>query len=201
MTGIRQTEETYIIHSIKDKMKKILFVIGSTRSRSFNRQVAGYVKSLLDGQAEVSCLDYAEVPFINQDTEFPTPEPVARVRQTVMAADALWVFTPEYNCSYPGIVKNLFDWLSRPMQPNDFTTPTAISGKKVAITGIGGKFFTKGSREKLTELLTFIGAEVMENTVGLRADVDAWTTGTVTIDDEQKQLLSNQKDDFLAFIG
>ena len=31
-------------------MKKVLFVVGSLRKQSFNRQVSDYVKSLLDGK-------------------------------------------------------------------------------------------------------------------------------------------------------
>jgi NAD(P)H-dependent FMN reductase len=37
-------------------------------------------------------LDYADLPFLNQDIEFPTPEPVRRVREAVKAADGIWFF-------------------------------------------------------------------------------------------------------------
>lgn len=181
-------------------MKKILFIIGSNRAQSFNRQVAKYVESILDGQAEVNWLDFAEVPFLNQDKEFPTPETVANVRHAIKVADAIWVFTPEYNQSYPGLVKNLFDWLSRPEKPNDFESPTTIVNIKTAITGIGGRGYTQGSRDKLATLLQHIGAQVMEPTIGLRADRDAWITNILTLDEEQKQLLDKQKEDFLKFI-
>ena len=182
-------------------MKKILFILGSQRKQSFNKQVAEYVEAQLQGKAEVSYLDYANVPFINQDIEFPAPPMVARVRETVKAADALWVFTPEYNFSYPGRVKNLFDWLSRPLEPNNYDIPTPIKEKKVAITGDGGKFMTKGCREKLTELLKFIGADVMEQTVGLSIDLNAWGTNKLTFDKEQMVQLAEQIDNFLKFIA
>ena len=180
-------------------MKKVLFVVGSLRKQSFNRQVSDYVKSLLDGKVQVSELDYADMPFVNQDIEFPTPASVARVRKQVMEADAIWVFTPEYNYSYPPVVKNLFDWLSRPMtQERD--SATAIRGRKVAVTGIGGKNNTKDCREKLTLLLQFIGAEVMENQVGLAVNVEAWTSDKVVLDDSQKAELQQQVADFLDFV-
>lgn len=181
-------------------MKKILFVVGSTRRQSFNRQVADYVCELLKGRAEVSCLDYADVPFFNQDIESPAPEPITRVREAVKAADALWVFTPEYNYSYPGIVKNLFDWLSRPLMSGDYETPTVIRGKHVALTGIGGAGKTSECREKLGELLTFIGVEVAEPSLGLRVDMEAWTTNRLTLDEEQKTQLAEQVDSFLDLL-
>ena len=116
-----------------------------------------------------------------------------------MEADAIWVFTPEYNYSYPPVVKNLFDWLSRPMtQERD--SATAIRGRKVAVTGIGGKNKTKDCREKLTSLLQFIGAEVMENQVGLAVNVEAWTSAKVVLDDSQKSELLQQVTDFLGFV-
>ena len=85
---------------------------------------------MIGSQAEVTYLDYSDVPLINQDIEFPEPEAVSRLRATVKEADGIWVFTPEYNFSYPGHVKNLFDWLSRPLVAGDYETPTVINGKK-----------------------------------------------------------------------
>lgn len=182
-------------------MKKILFILGSNRTQSFNRQVAGHVAAGLNGRAEVEWLDYKSLTFINQDEEFPTPPEVARVREAVMASDGLWVFTPEYNYSYPAIVKNLFDWLSRPVNPGDYTTPTAITGKKVTITGIGGKAKIQGCREKLRELLNCIGASPMAQTLGLQAADEAWLNNKVILDDDQKQELAQQQEAFLAFIS
>ena len=43
---------------------------------------------MIGTQAEVTYLDYSDVPLINQDIEFPEPEAVGRLRATVKAADA-----------------------------------------------------------------------------------------------------------------
>ncbi|MBQ9637140.1 MAG: NAD(P)H-dependent oxidoreductase [Prevotella sp.] len=48
---------------------------------------------------------YADLPWKDLDNEFPAPAAVARVRREITAADGLWIFTPEYNFSYPGHVK------------------------------------------------------------------------------------------------
>ncbi|MGN1219778.1 MAG: NADPH-dependent FMN reductase, partial [Candidatus Cryptobacteroides sp.] len=56
-------------------------------------------------------LDYSALPMMDQDIEFPAPDEVSKVREKVAEADALWIFSPEYNYSYPGHLKNLIDWL------------------------------------------------------------------------------------------
>ena len=92
-------------------MKKILFIIGSLRAKSFNRQLANEAMKIIGDRAEVSELNFNDLPRLNQDIENPEPMVVARIRKTVSEADAIWIFTPEYNLSYPGHLKNLLDWL------------------------------------------------------------------------------------------
>ncbi len=167
-------------------MKKILFVIGSLRVKSFNRQVANVAKEMIGSRAEVQELDYSDLPLLNQDIEQPEPVAVARIRKAVKEADALWVFTPEYNMSYPGHLKNLLDWISRPVIQMDYGTPTCINGKRVAISGAGGKAATADCRAKLTELLTFMKAEVLKEQMGIAVPAEAWGTDVLTLTDEQK---------------
>jgi len=170
-------------------MKKILFVIGSLRAKSFNRQVANVAKEIIGNRAEVQELYYSDLPLLNQDIEQPELEVVARIRKKVSEADALWIFTPEYNMSYPGHLKNLLDWLSRPVKFMDYGTPTCINGKRVAISGAGGKAATADCRAKLTELLTFMKADVLSEQVGIAVPAEAWGTDVLTLTDEQEAAL------------
>ena len=179
-------------------MKKILFIIGSLREKSFNRQLAMMAKEIIGNRAEVSELDYSDLPLLNQDIEQPEPTAVARIRKAVAEADAIWIFTPEYNFSYPGHLKNLLDWLSRPVIPLDYGTPTCINGKRVAISGAGGKAATANCRAKLTELLTFIKANVLTEQTGIAVPAEAWGTDMLTLTDEQKAQLITQAN---ALIG
>lgn len=118
-----------------EKKPSVLFIVGSLRKRSFNRQLAEEAMKVIGERAETSMLEWADVPVFNQDEEFPAPAPVQRVRDTVSNADALWLVTPEYNHSMPGGFKNLIDWLSRPLQDGSpavimkkITTYSAFSG-------------------------------------------------------------------------
>ena len=90
--------------------------------------------------------------------------------------------------------------MSRPLKPYDLETPTVIRGKKVALTGAGGNQATRFVREKLVELFTFIGAEVLETQTGIVLGEEAWTKGIVVLTEENKKNLSAQIDAFLKFI-
>lgn len=141
--------------------KKLLFVVGSLRAGSFNRVLAEYAATQVAGEAEVEFLDYTDVPFMNQDIEFPAPEVVTRVRQAVEAADGVWIFTPEYNFNFPAALKNLLDWLSRPVVAGDYKTPLPLAGKPVTVSGAGGKNATAGVRKNVFDLLTYLKAQVV----------------------------------------
>lgn len=182
-------------------MKKILFVIGSLRKQSFNRELSETVKGMLQSKAKVTELDYFQVPFINQDDEYPAPQAVTDARKAVAEADGVWIFSPEYNYSYPGHVKNLIDWLSRPVDPADRNAPTVLAGKKFTLTGAGGKAATAGCRKLLTTLLNVLKADVMtEGQTGIALNTEAWTEGRMILTEEQKTQLAKQAELFLKFI-
>lgn len=182
-------------------MKKVLFIVGSLRRESYNRQLAGQAEKLLQGKAEVSYLDFADLPYMNQDIEFPAPAAVQRVRDEVQRADAVWIFTPEYNSSYPGLLKNLLDWLSRPLKPNDYANPTAISGKPVTVSGAAGKSACMNSIGKMLPLLEMMRTNLMQEPItGIALSPEAWQTGELSMSEDQRAALRKQAEAFLQFI-
>lgn len=189
-------------------MTNILFVIGSTRKNSFNRQLANITEKLIAkyasnncAQIQVNYLQFDNLPFFNQDIEFPTPEAVAKIRDEFSKANGIWIFTPEYNQSYPGYLKNLIDWLSRPLKKNDFSSGTAIQNKKVTISGVSGKSAAGNSRKKLSELLTYVGADLFfgEGT-GFALNGHSFATDTLSLTDEDLEKLHSQVVDFLSYV-
>ena len=65
---------------------KILAIVGSLRTESYNLQLAraaGAVLAQNHPEVEYELLDWADVPLMNQDIEHPAPEAVARVREKV----------------------------------------------------------------------------------------------------------------------
>lgn len=140
---------------------KIVAIVGSLRKDSYNRQLAVAARHMLGDAANFELLDYADVPFMNQDIEFPAPEPVRRVREIVKFADGIWFFTPEYNHFFSGVLKNLIDWLSRPISESE---PNVLSGKPAAISGITpGMSGTAIAQDHLLTLLSFLNMNVMNS--------------------------------------
>ena len=224
-------------------MKHIVFIIGSLRKDSFNRQLAMVAESLLKDRFVISYLDFENIPYFNQDKESQKVEglcssskslsvskssssshrsedgeleagsmafrqqPTANgfclkeIRQQILDCDGIWVFTPEYNRSYPGLLKNLFDWLSRPMDISNPTNATAVQGKKITVSGAGGNNKTASCREKLNELLRFIKMDVMtEPQTGIALGKEAWTNGEFKLTDEQLSELKMQAEKFAEFL-
>ena len=182
-------------------MKKILFIVGSLRKNSFNLRLAHQAASLLEGKAEVTFLDYTQLPFMNQDIEFPAPEPVDRVRRQVAASDGVWIFSPEYNHSYPGHLKNLLDWLSRPLVKNDPQRLSSLTGKKLCLSGAAGKSAASSCMDKLTELLDLARAVVMkEPRFGVSLPFQSFVDDSFSLTEDQIADLRKQAEAFLSFI-
>ena len=178
----------------------VLFVCGSLRARSLNRQAGERARELLAGRAETRWLDYADVPYMNQDAEFPAPDAVRRVRDEVMAADAVWVFSPEYNHGIPGVLKNLIDWLSRPLEPG--VAETALRGMPVAVTCAAGGSRGRYCAADLAEVLATARAELVDTARALVAlDRRAYTTDELALAPAEQAALAAQADVLMARLG
>ena len=182
-------------------MKKVLLIVGSLRKESFNLQLAKLAEEMLKDKAQVSILHYADLPFMNQDIEFPTPESVARVRQVVLESDGIWIFSPEYNYQIPGVLKNLLDWLSRPLAPNDWERGSAVKGKPVTISGVAGRSGAAGVRKHLSALLEVMSMNLIGGMgTGVSADAEAFETGRLNLSEENREALQAQAELFLSQI-
>ena len=141
------------------KKIKILAIVGSLRKESYNRQLALAAKEILGDRVDFTLLEYQDIPLMNQDIEYPALEAVKRVREEVKSADGIWFFTPEYNHFFPGVLKNLIDWLSRPISDKE---PQVLTGKPAAISGISpGMSGTGIAQDHLVTLISFLNMDVM----------------------------------------
>jgi chromate reductase, NAD(P)H dehydrogenase (quinone) len=99
---------------------KLLVFAGSTRQHSFNRRLAKLVAQMAQGSgAEVTHIELADfdVPMYNADLETrATPADVMRLKQIAYEHPAWIICTPEYNASYPALLKNTLDWISSPVK-------------------------------------------------------------------------------------
>lgn len=176
--------------------KNVLFICGSLRKRSLNRQLGEMARALMPQNVSTHWLEYADLPYMNQDAEFPVPEAVQRVRQEVIDADAIWICSPEYNYGVPGVLKNCIDWLSRPMEQGG--KDTAIRDKLITYTCAGGGSIAKHCAANLAITLPFVCDNViltMHEQVALnRQD---YTTDVLELSVEEKAALEAQVKLFL----
>jgi NAD(P)H-dependent FMN reductase len=140
---------------------RILALVGSLRAGSHNRQLAeAAVKHAPEGVDIQVFEGLAEIPFYNEDidVEGSVPAPAARLREAVAAADALLLFTPEYNGTIPAVLKNAIDWLSRPYGTG------AIVGKAVAVVGTAlGQYGGVWAHDEARKSVGIAGGKVIED--------------------------------------
>jgi len=176
--------------------KKVLFIVGSLREGSFNHQMALEAEKALAGKAEVSYLDYSAIPLFS---EVPTLPAVAAAREAVQAADAIWIFSPVYNFSIPGTVKNLLDWLSRAIDLSDTRGASALQDKTVTVSSVAN-----AGHDQLfaiyKDLLPFIRAQVVGDFTAARVNDSAWADGQLVLEDSVAASLKQQAEDLLQAI-
>ena len=98
----------------------LLVFAGSTRQQSFNRKLAKVTAAMArEAGAEVTHIELGdfEVPMYNADLEAQgTPADVLRLKQLTFDHPAWIICAPEYNASYPALLKNTLDWISSPVK-------------------------------------------------------------------------------------
>ncbi|MFD7702335.1 NAD(P)H-dependent oxidoreductase [Streptomyces caelestis] len=140
---------------------RILALVGSLRAGSHNRQLAEAAVKLAPAGAEVALYEgLAEIPFYNEDldVEGGVPAAAAALREAAAGADALLLFTPEYNGTIPAVLKNAIDWLSRPYGAG------AISGKPVVVIGTAfGQYGGVWAQDETRKAVGIAGGKVIED--------------------------------------
>lgn len=110
-------------------MARILGISGSLRRDSLNTALLRAAAELID----IEVVTLHAIPLYDGDLEAAQgiPEPVAALKEKVVAADGVVLATPEYNNGIPGVLKNAMDWLSRPSDD----VPRVFHGRAFAVIG------------------------------------------------------------------
>lgn len=105
----------------------VLGICGSLRQKSFNMAALRSAGELMPPRLKLRITSIAEIPMYNFDLqEKGFPAPVTKLRDEILAADALLFASPEYNWSITAPLKNAIDWMSR-FQPQPFQNkPAAV---------------------------------------------------------------------------
>lgn len=134
-------------------MYKIAIIAGSLSKESINKKLALALTKAGSEIFEFNIIDISQIPLYNGDVEDSAyPPAVQRMKDEVAACDAVIFVTPEYNRSIPGVLKNVLDWGSRPMNAS------AWAGKPAAMTGASpGAIGTAVAQSHLRSVLGFLG--------------------------------------------
>ena len=100
-------------------MPRILAFAGSTRRESFNKKlVAIAAQGARAAGTEVTLIDLKDfpLPLFDQDLEAEQgmPEHGKKLKKLFIDHDGLLIASPEHNSSFPAVLKNALDWVSRP---------------------------------------------------------------------------------------
>jgi chromate reductase, NAD(P)H dehydrogenase (quinone) len=157
---------------------KILVLAGSQRQDSVNRKLARQTVEMLRGAGvDATLADLRDFPMPIYDGDLEAGEglpPAAKaLKELARRHDGFAIASPEYNGSFPALLKNVLDWISRP-EPGERTLEV-FRGKVAAILSAspgpgGGK---RGLRH-LRELLEMMNVSVVPRELAIARSAGAF---------------------------
>lgn len=96
------------------EQRKIALIVGSLRKGSFNRMMAEAMTGMAPPRLKLEIVEIGGLTLYNQDLDGAPPSEWVEFRKKVKERDGVIFFTPEYNRSISGVMKNAIDIGSRP---------------------------------------------------------------------------------------
>ncbi len=141
-----------------NKPISVLALVGGISSESANRTLYDFLVAESPAGMHLETFPIETLPFFSQDLEEELPESVLRLKEAIERADGVLFVTPEYNRSYPGVLKNAIDWGSRPWMRNSWEgKPAATLGASIGAIG------TYGAQSHLKAVLSFLDMSLMNH--------------------------------------
>jgi NAD(P)H-dependent FMN reductase len=171
-------------------------IAGTNRPGSNTLKIAKIVTSLYSAQgAAARVLDLQELPadLFNPASYGAKPAAFAPIQDRILQADGLHLIVPEYNGSFPGVLKYFIDMLQ---------FPESFEHRCVAFTGLGaGLWGNLRGVEQLQMVFNYRNAFILpERTwipqVGGKLGAD----GTTITDPSIAKMLEAQTTQFISFV-
>jgi chromate reductase len=177
-------------------MKNVAVLIGSLSGKSINRTLAKALEKLGEGRLRFDYLDLGALPFYNDDLWDNPPAAVLDLKQRIIDADAVLIVMPEYNRSFPALIKNALEWGSRPYGQN------AWGDKPLAMAGASpGAIGTAAGQSQLRATLPLYGLVVMgQPEVYLHFKPGLIDEHFEVTDEQSRGFLENFVDKFIEWI-
>ncbi|UXN68861.1 NAD(P)H-dependent oxidoreductase [Devosia neptuniae] len=177
-------------------MKTVAVLVGSLSPNSINRQLTRTLEKLAGGKLKFSYADLGSLPHYDNELWSNPPAAVTQFKQLVESADAVLIAMPEFNRSFPALIKNALDWGSRPWgQSSWHGKPTALIGASVGAVG------TAAGQGHLRSILPVYGLILMGQPEMYFTMKPGLITDDLEVTDEATAtFLSGWTDKFAAFI-
>jgi chromate reductase len=135
---------------------KIITLVGGISKDSINQMLFNFFKEESKDLLVFDQFEIATLPYFSQDIENDPPSVAIDFKKRVKESDGVLFVTPEYNRSFPGVLKNAIDWASRPYGQNLW------AGKPAYIIGTTpGSIGTFGAQSHLRLVLAFLNLKIM----------------------------------------
>lgn len=185
--------DNFSTHPITDET--ILIIVGTNRPNSLSRQVANYYQSILHQQgADSVIMDLSGLPadFIVTALYANTGKnPVFnQFKDVVEKAKKMVFIVPEYNNSYPGVLKAFIDGMSY---------PSGLANKKMALVGLSaGHQGAALALSHLNDIFSYLGSNTLALRIKLAQIKTFWKEGAIH-NDLYNELLQMQVKQLIAF--
>jgi len=173
----------------------ITIIAGTNRKKSVSSQVAKLYASLLSKKGqESSIIDLAELPSDFTATALyensGKNDEFNPFREQISQSDKFIFIIPEYNGSFPGVLKAFIDGLEY---------PDSFKNKKCALVGISSGVQGGGlALSHMTDIFNYLGMHVLALKPKL-AKIEANFDGEVITDKLYNQLLNEQIQQLIDF--
>jgi len=175
---------------------RIAVIVGSLRKDSFNQKLALALAHLAPSDFTFEHVRIDDLPLYNQDDDGNQAASVRRLKSEIAAADGLLFVTPEYNRSFPGVLKNAIDHASRPYGQS------AWGGKPAGVLGVSvGAIGTALAQQHLRNVLAYLDVPTLgAPEVFLQAKDDLFDDRGHIGNEGTKKFLQGWMDKYVAWI-
>jgi chromate reductase len=167
-------------------------LIGSLRKESVNRGLYNTYKELAKDTMRIEEISIRDFPLY--DADLKTPVNVVAAAKLIQNADGVLFFSPEYNYSVPGALKNALDWLSR-------QEPQPFSAKPAALLGASpGAIGTARMQYHLRQIGVFLNIDFLNKPEVMVGNAYAKIKDGKVIDADTIEFLEQHVKTFSAFV-
>ncbi|HLW10067.1 MAG TPA: NAD(P)H-dependent oxidoreductase [Fermentimonas sp.] len=166
--------------------KKIAILVGSLREGSFNRKLALDAIKMQPDTLDMEIVEIGQLAHYNEDLDNANPPAEwVEFRKKIKEADGYLFFTPEYNRSISGVLKNAIDVGSRPYGQNNWGgKPGAVVSS--SISPLGGE----AANHVLRQPMVFVDVYMMQQP-------EAYIGNTMTLFNDKGEISNPDTRQFL----